>query len=86
MKRKVALVTGGLSGEAQISYKSALTVGTHVDRSKYDVYKIDINATGWWYESTSGEKLPVNKADFSIVENNEKIDFDVAHVYSWHSW
>lgn len=78
MKRKVALVTGGLSGEAQISYKSALTVGNHVDRNKYLVYKIDINATGWWYESASGEKQPVNKADFSIVENNEKVVFDVA--------
>ena len=78
MKRKVALVTGGLSGEAQISYKSALTVGNHVDQTKYDVYKIDINSEGWWYESASGEKLPVDKADFSIVENNEKVLFDVA--------
>ncbi|MEO0065839.1 MAG: hypothetical protein RI983_1165 [Bacteroidota bacterium] len=78
MKRKVALVTGGLSGEAQISYKSAITVGNHVDRSRYDIYKIDINASGWWYESVSGEKLPVDKADFSIVENNEKVLFDVA--------
>ena len=78
MKRKVALVTGGLSGEAQISYKSALTVGNHVDQTKYDVYKIDINSEGWWYESASGEKLPVDKADFSIVENNEKVVFDVA--------
>lgn len=78
MKRKVALVTGGLSGEAQISYKSALTVGNHVDRNKYTVYKIDINASGWWYEAASGEKLPVDKAVFSIVENNEKIVFDVA--------
>lgn len=78
MKRKVALVTGGLSGEAQISYKSAITVGNNVDRTKYDLYKIDINATGWWYENALGEKSLVNRDDFSIVDNGNTIHFDVA--------
>lgn len=64
MKRKVALVTGGLSGEAQISYKSAITVGNNIDRAKYDWYKIDVNATGWWYENAAGEKSLVNRDDF----------------------
>lgn len=48
MKKKIALVTGGYSGEAEISYKSAVTVGNNVDREKFDVYKIDINPNGWW--------------------------------------
>ena len=51
MKKKLALVTGGLSGEAQISYKSAITVGNNLDRDLFDVYKIDINPEGWWYEN-----------------------------------
>ena len=38
MKKKVALVTGGLSSEAQISYKSAQTVMNALDKNKYDVY------------------------------------------------
>jgi D-alanine-D-alanine ligase len=78
MKRKVALVTGGLSGEAQISYKSAITVGNNVDQSKYDLYKIDINSTGWWYENAAGERSLVNRDDFSIVNNGHRIHFDVA--------
>lgn len=78
MKKKVALVTGGLSGEAQISYKSAVTVGNHIDRTKYDLYKIDITATGWWYEDTAGNKSAVKRDDFSIIENGETIRFDVA--------
>jgi D-alanine-D-alanine ligase len=78
MKRKVALVTGGLSGEAQISYKSAITVGNNVDRSKYDLYKIDINAHGWWYENAAGEKSLVNRDNFSIQDNGATILFDVA--------
>jgi len=77
MKKKLALVTGGLSGEAQISYKSAVTVGNNLDRALFDVYKIDINATGWWYETISGEKSKVNRDDFSISDNGTTIHFDV---------
>lgn len=78
MKKKIALVTGGLSGEAQISYKSAVTVGNNLDRNKYDVYKIDINPTGWWYVDESGVQTPVSRDDFSILSDGQKINFDVA--------
>lgn len=76
MKKRIALVTGGLSGEAQISYKSAITVGNNVDRDKFDVYRIDINAEGWWYEPVSGEKSKVNRDDFSVNDSGQKINFD----------
>lgn len=76
MKKRIALVTGGLSGEAQISYKSAITVGNNVDREKYDVYRIDINPEGWWYEPVNGEKSKVNRDDFSVMDNGSKINFD----------
>jgi D-alanine-D-alanine ligase len=78
MKKKIALVTGGLSSEAQISYKSAKTVMNALDKTKYDVYLIDIHPTGWWYENTDGEEVAVNKADFSIEEAGQKINFDLA--------
>ncbi|MEK0423192.1 MAG: hypothetical protein RLZ95_1102 [Bacteroidota bacterium] len=78
MKKKVALVTGGLSSEAQISYKSAKTVMNALDKNIYDVYLIDIHPTGWWYENIVGEEVAVNKADFSIEVGGEKITFDVA--------
>ncbi len=78
MKKKVALVTGGLSSEAQISYKSAKTVMNALDKNSYEVYLIDIHPTGWWYENLVGEEVSVNKADFSIEEGGEKINFDVA--------
>lgn len=77
MKKKLALVTGGLSGEAQISYKSAVTVGNNLDRELFDVYKIDINSSGWWYENEAGEKSKVNRDDFSITDKGYQIHFDV---------
>jgi D-alanine-D-alanine ligase len=78
MKKKVALVTGGLSSEAQISYKSAKTVFNALDKDKYEVYMIDVHPTGWWYENKEAEEVAVDKADFSIIENGAKIQFDVA--------
>lgn len=76
MKKKIALVTGGLSGEAQISYKSAVTVGNNIDRDTYDVYRIDINPDGWWYWPWEGERSRVNRDDFSINHEGATIHFD----------
>jgi D-alanine-D-alanine ligase len=77
MKKKVALVTGGLSGEAQISYKSAITVNGNLDRNKFDVFQIDINPSGWWYTPENGAPQKVNRDDFSITDDGNKINFDV---------
>jgi D-alanine-D-alanine ligase len=76
MQKKIALVTGGYSGEAEISYKSAVTVENNIDRSRYEVYKIDINPQGWYYLPASGEKIPVNKSDFTITHNGTTVKFD----------
>jgi len=77
MKKKVALVTGGLSGEAQISYKSAVTVNGNLDRNKFEVYQIDINPSGWWYTPENEAPQKVNRDDFSITDSGSKINFDV---------
>ena len=77
MKKKVALVTGGLSGEAQISYKSAVTVNGNLDRNKFDVFQIDINRAGWWYTPENSTPQKVNRDDFSITDEGNKNNFDV---------
>ncbi|MBS1592384.1 MAG: D-alanine--D-alanine ligase [Bacteroidetes bacterium] len=76
MKKKIALVTGGYSGEAEISYKSAVTVGNNIDREKFDVYKIDIHPSGWWHIDDTGNKSLVNREDFTIIHNTNKLKFD----------
>lgn len=80
MKKKIALVTGGFSGEAVISYKSATTIYNHLDKDKFEVYKIDINPNGWFYEDASGNKTEVNKNDFSITSGGKKIKFDAVFI------
>lgn len=76
MKKRIALVTGGFSGEAEISYKSAVTVGNNLDREKFEVYKIDINPSGWFYEAENGQRSVVNKEDFSVLANGHNVTFD----------
>src|SRR5215207_9264441 len=80
MKKKIALVTGGFSGEAVISYRSATTIYNHLDKDRYDVYKIDVNPQGWFYEDESGNKSAVDKNDFTIEVDGEKISFDAVFI------
>lgn len=75
-KKTIAFVTGGYSGEAVISYKSAVTIENNIDKDKYNVYKIDMHPTGWWFETEEGEEIAVDKNDFSININGSKITFD----------
>lgn len=80
MKTKVALITGGFTGEAEVSYKSSAFVYSQLDKSKYDVYIIDITNEGWYGSVGEGEKVPVEKDDFSLHINGDKILFDVALI------
>ncbi len=80
MKTKIAFVTGGFSGEAEISYKSAITFEKNIDKEKYELYKIDITIDGWFYEMPNGNKIEVNKNDFSILIEDEIITFDAVLI------
>jgi D-alanine-D-alanine ligase len=80
MKKKIALITGGYSGEAVISYKSAATIQDNLDADKWEVYKIDISSAGWNYVNADGENFPIDKNDFSITLAGNKIKFDAVLV------
>ena len=80
MKKKIALVTGGYSGEAVISYKSATTIYNHLDKDIFDVFKIDVTPEGWFYETQDGAKSLVDKNDFSIQLNGSKLRFDAVFI------
>jgi D-alanine-D-alanine ligase len=80
MKKNIALVTGGYSGEAVISYKSAATIYSHLDKEKFAVYKIDITPGGWTYEVENGAKVSVDKNDFTLLLHGKKISFDAVFI------
>ncbi len=80
MKLNIAFVTGGFSGEAEISYKSAITIEKNIDKERWNLYKIDITTNGWFYKLSSGDKIEVDKNDFSITIDEEKITFDAVLI------
>ena len=79
MKKKIAFVTGGYSGEATISYKSAKTIYNNLDKALFDVYLVDVNPEGWFYEN-EGQKINVNREDFTLDLKGEKIQFDAVFI------
>lgn len=80
MNKKIALITGGYSGESVISYKSAATIQQNIDTNKWDCYLIDIHPSGWFHMTNNGEKILVDKNDFSLTINGSKITFDAVLV------
>jgi D-alanine-D-alanine ligase len=80
MKPNIAFVTGGYSGEAVISYKSAVTIEKNINTDKYQVYKIDITPQGWFYTGEDGKKLSIDKNDFSLSPGGKKITFDAVLI------
>lgn len=75
----IAFVTGGYSGESVISYKSAVTIENNLDKTKYNVYTIDITPQGWFYNN-NGKKVEIDKNDFSLSFDNKKIHFDAVLI------
>ena len=76
MKKKIALVTGGFTGESVISLKSAAVVEKTIDRARYEVFTIYIYPGNWYYLTPSGEKIAVDLNDFSLQLGEKKITFD----------
>ena len=61
MTAKIALLTGGYTGEAEVSFKSSNFVYSQLDKDKYDVYLITITQESWFYISDAGIKYPYEK-------------------------
>ncbi|MFN2456672.1 MAG: D-alanine--D-alanine ligase [Chitinophagaceae bacterium] len=79
MKKNIALVTGGFSAEATISYKTATTIYNHLDKDLFEVYKINISPKGWFYEM-DGKNIKVNREDFSLQLTGKKVLFDAVFI------
>jgi D-alanine-D-alanine ligase len=57
----IAVLTGGYSGEAPISLKSAAMVMQHIDPERFEATLIHIDPNGWWYNN-NGEKKTIDIA------------------------
>ncbi|MNS07352.1 D-alanine--D-alanine ligase [compost metagenome] len=79
MKKNIALVAGGYSDEHIISIGSAATIEKHLNADKYAVYKIIITKESWYHEY-NGQQVSVDKNDFSLNLDGQKISFDAVFI------
>lgn len=80
MKPIIAIVAGGDSSEWQVSLRSAAGLNEFIPSEKYTKYIVTIVGKTWQVELPSGEKMPIDKNDFSFVMNGEKVKFDFAYI------
>ncbi|WP_405267422.1 D-alanine--D-alanine ligase [Cellulophaga sp. Ld12] len=76
MKKNIAIIMGGYSSEYQISLKSGSVVYKYTDKEKFNLFSIHIFKEKWVYVNENNEEIPVNKHDFSIEIDHQKITFN----------
>ena len=80
MKKNIAIVAGGNSGEYEISIQSASVVEKNLDTGLYNSYIIVIKGSDWYYLDKDCKRFDVDKNDFSIIIQGEKIIFDCVFI------
>ncbi len=76
IKKNIAIIMGGYSNEYKISLKSGNVVYKHLDKEKYNLYKVHILKEKWVYVNDDNLEFIIDKNDFSIQLENKKITFD----------
>ncbi|MBQ5460541.1 MAG: D-alanine--D-alanine ligase, partial [Bacteroidaceae bacterium] len=80
MKKIIAIIAGGDSSEHDVSLRSAAGINSWLDRDKFIVYTVEISSKAWEAHLADGSKSPVNRHDFSFMDNGEKITPDYAYI------
>ena len=80
MKKNIALVAGGYSGEYAISIKTAITIENNIDKEKYSVYKIILDKDHWQHTTADGAQIDIDRKDFSLTIQDRKIIFDAVFI------
>jgi len=80
MKPNIAILAGGNSSEYDISIGSAEQVAGIIDRNKYTPFLIHVQGTSWFYTSPDGTKTEVDKNDFSLTLDSQKIQLEYALI------
>lgn len=73
--KNIAILTGGDSEERVISLKSGQVVQDHLPADRYRSFLVDIQKSDWRDVKTGAQ---VDKNDFSLTIEGEKIHFDCA--------
>ncbi len=76
IKKKIAIIMGGYSNEYHISLKSGKVVYQFLKGTPYEPYSILIEREKWVYLAPDGAEHPIDRHDFSVMLNDQKVVFD----------
>ncbi|WMI69710.1 D-alanine--D-alanine ligase [Mangrovimonas sp. YM274] len=76
MKKHIAIIMGGYSSEYEISLKSGQVVYETLNPELYIAYRIHIFKDKWVFVDEQNNEVPVDKNDFSVMVEGNKIQFD----------
>ena len=79
-KRTIAIVAGGDSSELVVSLRSAQGIYSFIDKERYNLYIVEMEGKRWEAVLPDGNKTPIDRNDFSFMENGEKKNFDFAYI------
>ena len=80
LKRTIAIICGGDSSEHDVSMHSAQGLYSFFDKERYNIYIVDVKGIDWHVELEDGTSAPIDKNDFSFIENGKHIEFDYAYI------
>ena len=80
MKKNIAILSGGNSGEYEISIQSGNFVAEYLDFDLYNPYQILIKGKDWFYKAQNGKEFFINKNDFSLKTDEKKVLFDCVFI------
>jgi D-alanine-D-alanine ligase len=76
MKKNIAIIMGGYSSEIDISIKSGNVVYSHLNKEKFNAFRVLILKEKWVVLDAQENEFPIDKNDFSFTQNNIKTTFD----------
>ncbi|WP_314647616.1 D-alanine--D-alanine ligase [Prevotella multiformis] len=79
-KRTIAIVCGGDSSEHDVSMRSGQGLYSFFDKERYNIYIVDVKGIEWHVELPDRSLAPIDKNDFSFVENGRRREFDYAYI------
>ena len=76
MKKNISIVMGGYSSEVNISLKSGNVVYNHLNKEKYNSFRVHILKEKWVALDDFNTEYSIDKNDFSFLLGDKKIIFD----------
>lgn len=81
MKKKVvAIICGGDTSEHDVSMRSAAGIESFLDKEKYTVYKVEIHAGRWQALLPGGERVVVDRNNFTFADGGKTVRPDVCYI------